>query len=255
MRKQTTFRDIKNLSVYLDKQLSKSERARLEKRLAEQPEMQDILMELRQARTLLQKAPQQRLPRNFTLTPEMVGMRPPVPRSVPVFRLASLTAAILLFISFTFNYLAPFASSPNLAAAPQYFQGGGVGGGCGFDDPADCVEAPMEAVPYGIGGGAPEATTPEELAAMSSLVEEPGTPTPEVTIETSQRSMIEPAQTEEAISPDQPAFDKQPSEKSQTQEQPFIYPYQTGLVFLAIIFGVFAFIIRQINIQRWRKQL
>ena len=248
MTKQTSFRDIKKLSAYLDKQLSRSEQARLEARLAEQPDLQEILMELRQTRALLQKTPRQRVPRNFTLTPKMVGMRPPMPRSVPVFRLASITAAILLFISFTFNYLAPIASAPSLAAAPQFSQSGG---GCGSDDPADCGNPVMEAVPFGIGGGAPETATPELETAMSVPAE---AITPEATPEASLRAMDQPTQEANIISPDLPALDTPPSEKSQVQTKPFMNPFQIGLVLLGIVCGICAILIRQINIQRWRKR-
>jgi len=252
MRKQTSFKDIKKLSAYLDKQLSKVEQTRLEARLAEQPDLQEILVELRQARTLLQKTPRQRVPRNFTLTPKMVGMRPPVPRSVPVFRLATITAAILLFISFTFNYLTPIASAPSLAAAPQF---AGKGGGCGYDDPADCGDAVMESVPFGIGGGSPETATPEELAAMPVEPAAMDSTTPEATPEAGLRAMQQPTQVANIISPDLPALDTPPSEKSQAQPQTPMSTFQIGLGLLVIICGFITILIRQINIQRWRKRL
>lgn len=252
MTKQTSFRDIKKLSAYLDNQLSRSELARMETRLSEQPALQEILAELRQARNLLQKTPRQRVPRNFTLTPKMVGMRPPIPRSVPVFRIASVTAALLVFISFTFNYLAPIVSAPNLAAAPQYSQSGG---GCGFDDPADCGDAILEAVPYGIGGGSPETAAPEEQASMAAIAEGPDTITPESTPEDDLRIIEQPTEIANVISPDLPTIDTLPSEKSQAQPQPVLNTFQLGLVLLALICGICAYLIRQINIHRWRKRL
>ena len=251
MTKQTSFRDIKKLSAFLDKQLSRSEQARLEARLAEQSDLQEIIMELSQARALLQKTPRQRIPHNFTLTPKMVGMRPPMPRSVPVFRLASITAAILLFISFTFNNLAPFASAPSLAAAPQFSQSGG---GCGYDDPADCGDAVMEAVPFGYGGGPAETATPEELAAMPVAPEAMDATTPEATPEASLRAMQQPNQDANIAPPDLPVIDPLPSEKSQSQTQPFMNSLQIGLFLLVIVCGIIAILIRQINILRWRKR-
>ena len=251
MRKQTSFRDIQKLSAYLDRQLSKSGQAHLEAKLAEQPELQEILMELRQARTLLHKTPLHRVPRNFILTPKMVGMRPPLPRSVPIFRLASITAAVLLVISFSFSYLAPIVSAPSLAAAPLFSQGGG---GCGYDDPADCGDVVMEA-PYGIGGGSPETATPEELAAMPIAPEAVDATTPETTPEESLRAMQQPTQDENIVSPQEPSLDTPPSEKSLDQPQPIMNPFQIGLVLFVIICGISAFLIRQINIQRWRKRL
>lgn len=251
MKKQTSFRDVKRLSAYLDNQLSKSEHERLEIRIAEQPDLQEILVELRQARSLLKNTPHKKVARNFTLTPQMVGLKPPIPKTVPVFRFASLTAAFLLFITFAFNYLAPIVTTSDMAAAPAYGYGGG---GCGFEDPADCPEAPMEANPYGIGGGAPETSTPEELAAMSSLAIEEGTPTPEATLEDNQRSLVQPATSEKNASSEEPPVDTLPRDNSQLVDLPNLYPYQLGLVLLAISFGICAYIIRRINIQQWRKR-
>lgn len=252
MTQQTSFRDIKKLSAYLDKQLSRLEQARVEALLAEQPELQEMLKDLHQARALLQKTPRKSLPRNFTLTPKMVGMRPPIPRSVPVFRMASFTAAVLLFITFTFNYLAPIASAPSLAAAPLYAQSGG---GCGSDDPADCGDVAMESVPFGIGGGPPETPTPELMAAMPIAPNTMETSTPEATPEAGMRTMQQPTQVENTISPDLPTLEPLPSEKSGSQTKPLLNSFQIGLVLLAIISGISAFLIRQINIQRWRKRL
>jgi hypothetical protein len=253
MTKQPTFRDIKKLSAYLDKQLSKSAQARLEARLAEQPELQEILLEMRQARALLKHTPRHRVPRNFTLTPKMVGMRPPVSRSVPVFRFASITAAVLLFISFTFNYLAPIVSAPSQAAA-LYQYAGGKGGGCDTSIPGNCEDVAMEAVPYGIGGGPAETATPEELAAMSEAPATMDAITPEATPEASMRAMDQPTQDAINPSPETPAIEPLPSEKSQPQSKPYLNIFQTGLVLLVFVFGSSAFLIRQINIQRWRKR-
>ena len=92
-------RDLEQLSAYLDGQLSRSDLSRLEARIHADPEFAGALEELRQTRTLLQRAPQRRAPRNFTLTPRMAGIRPPVPRLVPVLSWASAVA--MLFFIFT----------------------------------------------------------------------------------------------------------------------------------------------------------
>jgi len=252
MTQQTSFRDIKKLSTYLDKQLSRTEQTRLENRLAEESELQEIYQDLRQARALLQKTPRKPLPRNFTLTPKMVGMRPPVPRSVPIFRLASITAAVLLFLSYTFNYLAPIASAPGLAAAPFLSQSGG---GCGSENPADCGDVAMESVPFGIGGGSPETPTPEQLTAMPIAPSIMVTSTLESTPEAGMRTMQQPSPAANTISPDLPTIEPPPSEKSSSQAKPFLNSFQIGLVLMTIISGFIAILIRQIIIQRWRKRL
>ena len=256
MTKQTSFQDIKNLSAYLDKQLSKSAQARLEAKIAIQPELQEILLEMRQARSLLGHTPKLKVPHNFTVTPKMVGMRPPLPRSVPIFRMASLTAAILLFISFTFNYLAPFDSVPNPAKAPEFSQSGG---GCGYDDPADCGDVALEALPFGIGGGAPETSTPEEGAVMSIAPESLDATSPKstskATPEASMKVVQQPTEDVSNASPDQQSLDMPLREEPQSLAQPLLNSFQIGLVLFVLVFGSSAFIIRQINIQRWRKRL
>ena len=90
-------RDLELLSAYLDGQLSQSSRARLETRIHADPALASALEELRQTRTLLRHTPQRHAPRNFILTPRMAGIRPPVPRLVPVLSWAS-AVAMLLFI-------------------------------------------------------------------------------------------------------------------------------------------------------------
>ena len=102
-----SFRDVEKLSAYLDRQLKPSEVARLESRLQTEPELASILQDLRQTRSLLRRLPQRRAPRNFTLTPKMVGQKPPLPRTYPAFRLATVLATLLLFFTFATNFMAP----------------------------------------------------------------------------------------------------------------------------------------------------
>lgn len=144
-------RDVEALSAYLDGRLSQAKQARLEARLQSDPALAALLEELRQTRTFLRRTPRRRAPRNFTLTSKMAGLRPPVPRLVPVLSWAS-AAAMLLFV-FTlgtslFGQLAPQSASPMMAAAPR-----GLGGGsaeAGTMAPATlapAVPAPVNAAP------------------------------------------------------------------------------------------------------------
>ncbi len=125
--KSPTFRDLEQLSAYLDGQLPRSSQTRLERRIQLDPALAAALEELRQTRALLRRTPQRRAPRNFTLTARMAGIRPPVPRLVPVFSWAS-AVAIVLFI-FTLGaglvgQLSAGTAAPRLAAAPSGFGGG-----------------------------------------------------------------------------------------------------------------------------------
>ncbi len=103
MTKQISPHEWEALSAYLDKELPVKERTRLESRLQVQPELRQALEDLRRTRAVLRSQPRLRAPRNFTLTPEMVGQRRPVRSGggLPVFnlmRFASAFAAVLLVI-------------------------------------------------------------------------------------------------------------------------------------------------------------
>ena len=73
MRAQLSNRDYEQLSAYLDGQLAPGEKRKLEERLRVRPELQAALDELGQTRALIRMAPRRKAPRNFTLTPAMVG--------------------------------------------------------------------------------------------------------------------------------------------------------------------------------------
>lgn len=88
-------RDWEALSAYLDGRLSPRERARLEARLAREPALRQRLAELRALRAALRDLPPPRVPRNFTLRPEMV--RPTAsPRRGTWWRWATALTALLL---------------------------------------------------------------------------------------------------------------------------------------------------------------
>ena len=129
-------RDIELLSSYLDGQLGSADSARLEARLRTDPELRSVLQDLRGTRSLLRQLPMRKAPRNFTLTPKMVGKNPPLPRSYPVFKFSATLATILLFFTIGLNLL-----SPQLAAQPAAF---GMGGG-GAPDTYSAAEAATEA--------------------------------------------------------------------------------------------------------------
>ena len=122
-----SFRDMKNLSAYLDGQISLSERTRLEKRIQSDAALAAALQRLRQARTLLQRTPKRRSPRSFVLTARMAGIRPPVPRLVPAFAWASALAMVLFVFTLGTSlagHLSFGAASPMLARPASGFGGG-----------------------------------------------------------------------------------------------------------------------------------
>lgn len=111
-------RDLELLSAYLDGQLSQADGARLESRIKNNPELRSVYDGLRQTRALLRKLPARRAPRNFRLTPQMVGIKPSIPRSFPIFRLTSVLASILLFLGYAVNLFSPAIS---MGAATSFF--------------------------------------------------------------------------------------------------------------------------------------
>ena len=114
-------RDIELLSSYLDGQLSTADSARLEARLRTDPDLRSVLQDLRSARSLLRQLPMRKAPRNFTLTPKMVGKNPPLPRSYPVFRFAATLASVLLFFTFGLNLVGRQMAT----STPAFGMGGG----------------------------------------------------------------------------------------------------------------------------------
>ncbi len=91
-------RDWEDLSTYLDGELTPTERSRLESRLEASAEMRAALEEMRRTRQVLRNQPRVRAPRNFTLTPQMVGIRTeksPAFRLFPVMRLTAVLASLL----------------------------------------------------------------------------------------------------------------------------------------------------------------
>lgn len=132
--------DWEALSSYLDNQLSPKDRARLEARFKQEPEMQQALEELRRTRVVLRSQRPMRAPRNFTLTPAMAGVRragrPLYAGPYNLLRLASALATIF-FVLITVGDLAAqrFAPAPRTVTVaeqmrePIFGMGGGGGGG------------------------------------------------------------------------------------------------------------------------------
>lgn len=116
------FREYERFSAYLDGQLSPQEVSRLEEDLRRNPQWQLALDELRETRALLRRAPRYRAPRNFTLTPEMVGKtaRPGVFSFLSA-RFAASMAALALMSALILQFLPAlrFAAPMAVAPAPQ----------------------------------------------------------------------------------------------------------------------------------------
>lgn len=108
------------LSAYLDGQLSANDRIHLERLLTERPEMRVALKDLRSTRDFLRSQPSLRAPRNFTLSPQLAGIRIIGRRSslaFPVLSAVSALASILLILVFVGDLLITGAGpSPTFVA-------------------------------------------------------------------------------------------------------------------------------------------
>lgn len=100
-------RDHEALSTFVDGALDARQRATLQARLKAEPELAQTLRELQATRALLQRAPQRKTPRNFTLTREMAGER----QRGFSYSFASAAAAVLLV----------FVTAGDLLAGGQLF--------------------------------------------------------------------------------------------------------------------------------------
>ena len=96
------------LSAYLDGQLSTNDRVRLERLLTERPEMSVALKDLCRTRDFLRSQPSLHAPRNFTLSPQLAGIRIKERGSsfaFPVLSAVSALASILLVLVFVGDML------------------------------------------------------------------------------------------------------------------------------------------------------
>ena len=168
-----SFGDMVQLSAFLDGQLSQTKKTRLEARIRSSPVLAATLADLRQARTILRCTPKRHLPRNFTLTPKMTGIRPPVPRAVPVLGWASAMAMLLFVFTLGTNLLSQLsfgAAAPMLAAAPMPSEGYGIGGGPAATQPpvTDNIQVTPTAEIFVM--TAPEATLSSESRVVAPAI-------------------------------------------------------------------------------------
>lgn len=227
------FSDVELLSAYLDGQISPSDSTRLESRLASDPELAATLQALRESRGLLRQLPKRRAPRNFTLTYAMVGKKPPLPRSYPVFRFATALATLLFVFSFAANRLGQIAAS-----APQ--PGYGMGGG----------GAPEER-PQSGGGGAPEEPMLESVPAATEAPTEP------------EMSMLAPTATPEPAADASRAAEEPPAAKYSGEAYGGLIPAPSPFLssMWVITFGIIAllgaasmFLIQRLAAKKWRAK-
>lgn len=230
-------RDLELLSSYLDGQLKPSESARLESRLSRESELRAVLDDLRSTRSLLRKLPMRQAPRNFTLTPRMVGKNPPLPRTYPAFRFMTALASLLLFFTMGLNYLVP-----QMASLPPAF---GMGGG-GAPEVSSAQEAPAATEAPLL--EAPAAEPPAELVPL---------PTPTAAAADSARVEATPSQKEGALAEESAQGQPQTQNALSTPQEvppPVSATLQIVLAVIAVLGAVVMLSMRRLAAERWRQK-
>lgn len=240
------FHDIENLSAYLDGQLNTSDAAQVEARLKTDPELASAMNDLRAARGILRKLPARKAPRNFTLTRKMVGLKPPMPGSYPLFRFATVFAAILFMCSFTANTVTPFFSFGfGGAAAPAAPSMGMGGGGCDEPCEAAAAESAMEE---------PAATEEAFMQAAEPVTEEPAPMAESAPVATETARIAETPATKEG-EPEATAQDQAAETANQApaeEEAPAPFNWTLLFLFISLAGGVILWVMRQTAKRKWR---
>lgn len=243
------FHDIEQLSSYLDGQLSPSESARLESRLASDPELASAFNDMRAARGILRKLPARKAPRNFTLTRQMVGLKPPLPRSYSFFRFSTAFATILFALTFAVNLLGPRLS---YVGPLNTGSGGGYGGGPvapqaaapEMNEAAAATEAPVATEAPAAAAEVP-VTTETPMAAAPSL-NATAQPTAEFSADTAASEL---PTAKEAGTPSGPVDQLRVSEE---HEAPVPVTWQIVLLVLGLVSGMIMLAMRRSAIQKWK---
>jgi len=233
-------RDIELLSAYLDGELKPSDLNKLEARLKLDPELAPVLNDLRATRTLLRKLPSRKAPRNFTLTRQMAGLNPPLPRTYPIFRLATVVATLLFFLSFGINTF-----GTQMASQSMFGIGGGGGGGEveSYAAEAPAMEAPAApaepAAPSADSALAPQTTEVPPSEEAARIVETP-----------SEKN----GEGENVAGQGQPPAPEEALQSSEMQNPPPLVSsvWQIGLAVAAVIGALLMGLLRQLSARRWK---
>lgn len=232
------FRDIEQLSSYLDGQLSPSESTRLESRIASDPELASAFNDIRAARGILRKLPARKAPRNFTLTRQMVGLKPPLPRSYSFFRFSTAFATVLLVLTFAANALSQLPLGGSVSR--MYGMGGGP-----------VAQAPVAAVTE-----APAAI--EAPAAAESLAATQAAPSLDMAVVPTE---VLPATTNADSAPAGAPTAKEAGIPSEPQDQPGVsaepsvvvpVAWQVTLLVLGLVSGAVMLALRRSAKQKWK---
>ncbi|MGE5775823.1 MAG: hypothetical protein ACM33V_06360 [Chloroflexota bacterium] len=255
-------RDLELLSSYLDGQLKPSDSARLEARLASDRNLRSVLDDLRAARGLLRQLPLRKAPRNFTLTPQMVGKNPPLPRTYPAFKFVTALATLLFFATMGANFLVP-----QMASQPSAFGMGGGGAPDVYSAQAPAAtEAPMMAAATEMPAAteAPATEAAAEPATGEAVVGTAPMPTTTPALESASAATVAPAQDtaralgtpmEKAAAPEEFA-PPQPQVgngfETQKAQPPVPAIWVVALAGIALLGAVVMLLMRRMAAERWQ---
>jgi anti-sigma factor RsiW len=238
MTNKISSRDLESLSAYLDGELSLKANQRLEARLESEPQLRSALEDLRRTRTLIRSAPALRAPRNFTLTPQMAGVRDGRSASTSAFammRLASVLAVIFLVVAVVGELYAgsrqpvTMQVAQDVQPAPEFAPGLGGGGG-GADESVESFAVPRESPAL-------------ELESQASS-EAPLEQVPEAAVEAAVPTSL-PDRVEKSAPMPTPYPPPEPVREAPARGWSFMRLLQISLALVAIIAGAAAFFLRR----------
>jgi hypothetical protein len=167
-------------------------------------------------------------PRDFRLTPKMVGQNPPLPRTYSAFRFVTALATLLLFFTVGLNFLAPQMASQ----APEFGMGGGG---------APEIFSAQAPAPAATEAPAVEAPPEESAAELAPL------PTATFTLEDTARDAVTPFE-KEGLDP----FSVENVPQEQTPPVPPVW--QIWLAGIALLGAVIMVLMRRLAANRWRQK-
>ena len=237
--KPVSSRELEQISTYLDGQLSQADSARLESRIKSDPELRTVYEGLRQSRALLRKLPARRAPRDFRLSAKMAGVKPPLPRVFPAFRLASALATILFFLGYAINLMAPLSNS--LPAATSLAYGSSPAQEMPLEEPTQAAEEPTQAAESLAPKIAPtEESFVQQDSYAATATQEPMGLALSATETTLQPNPDSVRSANAPIAPPSPALPVSPT-------------WLFGFLGAAVISGAGAFLVRIRSEQKWNK--
>jgi len=252
MSRKPSSRDLRKLSAYLDGALRASAAKKLEKRLERDPNLRAALEELRQTRAILRRIPSRRAPRSFTLTPQMVAKRPPIPRLVPVMNYAAVFALLLLFVSFLppigLGAMAPAAEPEMMMEAPMAEEMSAA------EEPMEEPAMEMEAEPAADAAEEPAEEAGENLAGTERAVTPPAQEAEEEGAQAEKTVAAATATIVPTATPTPTSLPTLVPQPPQVQPAPLLTFYQRVLIILLGVFVILSWVVRRVAVARWQRK-